>query len=169
MPTAPTTSPYANYSTTVAALQSIGEVHKLLAKGGASAVAVLYGDGGYAEGLTFTLRTAAGPTHFALPVRLAAIRKILGDLETDGTIRVHRKGQRKGDLSTTEHAERVAWRIVLQWLQAQLQLIEAGLIDLPQIMLPYLIVGDGAHGVPEVLYQRWESSAGARAAISSGS
>src|SRR6266446_8814999 len=40
-------------------------------------------------------------------------------------------------IRTKEQAARVAWRIVKDWLEAQLAMIEAGLVDLEQVFLPY--------------------------------
>jgi hypothetical protein len=41
-------------------------------------------------------------------------------------------------------ARRVAWRIVLHWLDAQLAMIQAGLVSLEQVFLPY---GQDQNGV----------------------
>ena len=40
-------------------------------------------------------------------------------------------------MRTREQATRVAWRIVKDWLAAQLAMIEAGLVDLEEVFLPY--------------------------------
>jgi hypothetical protein len=40
-------------------------------------------------------------------------------------------------MRTKEQAARIAWRIVKDWLEAQLAMIEAGLVDLQQVFLPY--------------------------------
>ena len=40
-------------------------------------------------------------------------------------------------------AERVAWRVLKDWLEAQLALIEAGVADMAEVMLPYLHVAPG--------------------------
>jgi len=49
---------------------------------------------------------------------------------------------------TTAQAERVAWRIIREWLRGQLSLIEADIVDISEIMLPYLLQRDG-----QTLYQ----------------
>jgi hypothetical protein len=40
-------------------------------------------------------------------------------------------------LRSREQARRVAWRITLSWLEAQLALIQAGLATLDQVFLPF--------------------------------
>jgi hypothetical protein len=37
----------------------------------------------------------------------------------------------------------VAWRVLKDWLEAQLALIEAGVADMSQVMLPYMRGDDG--------------------------
>lgn len=39
--------------------------------------------------------------------------------------------------------ERVAWRIVKDWVEAQMALIESGLAELPEVFLPYAVKPDG--------------------------
>ena len=55
--------------------------------------------------------------------------------------------------STPEHAERVAWRIVKDWLEAQLAIIRTEMVTLDQVMLPYM-VGDEGHTVYELYRDR---------------
>jgi hypothetical protein len=43
---------------------------------------------------------------------------------------------------TPEHAARVAWRVIKDWLEAQLALIDARMAALDQVMLPYLLVDE---------------------------
>lgn len=50
---------------------------------------------------------------------------------------------------TNDHAKRVAWRCIHDWLRAQLALIEIGAAEIEQVMLPYAITNNG-----ETLYDR---------------
>ena len=43
----------------------------------------------------------------------------------------------RGTYTTREHAERVAWRVVKDWLEAQLGMVAAELASLDEVMLPY--------------------------------
>lgn len=47
-------------------------------------------------------------------------------------------------LRTMEQASRVAWRIIKDWLAAQLALIKAEMVTLEQVFLPYAQNADGA-------------------------
>jgi hypothetical protein len=44
-------------------------------------------------------------------------------------------------LSSHAHASKVAWRVIKDWLAAQIALIESEMATLDEVMLPYLIVG----------------------------
>lgn len=122
--------PLLNYTTTVPASRTIGQVQALLVEAGARAVATEYDEVGRAVGMRFTLLTTAS-LMFTLPVRISGV---LAALKRD---RVESRYQ------TAEHAERVAWRILKDWVEAQLAIIKAGMASLDEVMLPYMIVDGG--------------------------
>ena len=53
---------------------------------------------------------------------------------------------------TPEQAARVAWRILKDWVEAQMAVIDAGMATLPQVFLPYAQTDTG-----ETVYERFES------------
>lgn len=126
-----------NYSTTVAVERTIAEMQKMLAAAGAARIAVDYADGDPAA-LSFMLATAHGPRHFTLPVNIDAMHAVLQRQENAGLLRTGTKAGR----SSREQAARVAWRVVKDWLAAQLALVETTMVDVDQVMLPYLHVDD---------------------------
>lgn len=128
-------SAFMNYTTKIAAEKTVGEVQAMLGRSGASAVATTY-EGGRASGLNFQMTTAHGLATFALPVDVDGVLAAL--------TKSHQAGRLPGisrDLSRSrDHAERVAWRVVKDWLDAQLALIAANMAQLDTVMLPYLLV-----------------------------
>jgi hypothetical protein len=126
-----------NYTTKIPARRTAGECLDLLAEAGAGSVAIDYTDR-EPSGLMFMLDTPAGRQRFAMPVNVEGVRAMLakasnaGDFRSDG-FRVHK-------YETAEHARNVAWRVVRDWLAAQLAIIAAGMVTLDQVMLPYLAV-----------------------------
>jgi hypothetical protein len=121
-------SPILNYTTSVPVSRTITVMQEILAKAGASQVSVTM-DGGKPSGMWFVLPTPAGPREFSLPVDVDAVQKRL---------RSGKQGNRVD--ARREQAERVAWRIVKDWLEAQVALIEAAMATLDEVMLPYLLV-----------------------------
>lgn len=119
--------PILNYTTNVAVVNSVAEIHKKLVKASASAILSEY-ENGVISHISFRVKTEHGVISFRLPANIdgvyAALRK-----EVRGVKR--------------EQAERVAWRIVKDWVEAQLAIIEAGMATLPQVFLPYAQTKNG--------------------------
>lgn len=138
--------PILNYTTTVTAQRTAGEVQSILGKAGASTVATTY-DSGRPSGVSFVLDSPAGRAGYTLPVKVDGVRRAL-DRHAPPRFR------------SAAQAERVAWRIAKDWLEAQLALVEAGMAELAEVMLPYQVTGDG-----RTVYAVLASSAGARQAL----
>lgn len=132
--------PIANYTSKVAARQSINEITVMLVKAGARAVATEYDEGQRPTNLTFAIVHDGVPHQYALPVRPQAVLKVLREQGVPRT------------LQTPEHAERVAWRILRDWIRAQLAILETEMVSLGEIMLPYLKTDTGA-----TVFERWEA------------
>jgi hypothetical protein len=136
-----------NYTTKIAAAKTAGECLQLLAEAGAHAVSVTYADR-EPSGLAFRLDTAGGRKDFALPVDQVAMQAVLRKaLQID---RPHVGAAELDRMFTLGHARNVAWRVVRDWLAAQLALIAAQMATLDQVMLPYLEVAPG-----ETLFARY--------------
>lgn len=128
-----------NYTTKIPAAQTVGECQHILAQVGASAVAVLYQDKG-PSGLEFRLDTPHGRRDFTLPVDVTAMQAVLQKAERAGEFASLRKAA--ASWTSREHAANVAWRVVKDWLEANLALIAAQMATLSEVMLPYLHVDD---------------------------
>ena len=50
---------------------------------------------------------------------------------------------------TPEQALRVSWRIVKDWVEAQMAIVDTKMVTLEQVFLPYVIMPDG-----RTLYER---------------
>jgi len=120
--------PTLNYTTSVPVSRTTAEMQALLGKSGADAVAIMY-EGGKPVGMSFSLATPSGQRSFNLPVDVGAVQKLLSSQR--------RENKRVDD--RPEQAERVAWRIVKDWLASQLALIDAQMATLDEVMLPYLV------------------------------
>lgn len=123
-----------NYTTQIAASKTIGEVQALLAKHGAVRIAIDYADGA-PSGLTFALTTPHGPRLFTLPVDVDAMHRLLIAESRAGRLR---GGKSRSIMESRGQAERVAWRVIKDWLAAQLALVQTQMAAIDQVMLPYL-------------------------------
>lgn len=115
-----------NYTTAIKAEKTVGEIQGMLAAAGASAVLIEYGPGGVLAALSFRINTVNGQLSFRLPARYKGVYKRLQD---EGVPR---------RLQTEEQAARVSWRIIKDWVKAQLALVEAEQAELTEVFLPYL-------------------------------
>jgi hypothetical protein len=131
-----------NYTTTVPVEKTLGEMQTMLAKHRAKAIATQYDDDRLPVGLSFVITTDFGDRTFALPVDVKVVHKLLVDLDRDQKLSVKAR-KKAGYYSTPEHAARVAWRVMKDWLEAQLALIQYRMVKLDQVMLPYLVGDDG--------------------------
>lgn len=114
-----------NYTTKVPVAKTMGEVTAMLVKSGARQVMTEYDDDGSPAGLTFSVDTELGMRGFTLPVRAGAVEKLLANSP-------------RSEARGTEQSHRVAWRIIKDWLEAQLALIETDMVTFDQVMLPYM-------------------------------
>jgi hypothetical protein len=88
------------------------------------------------------VRTPYGERGFRLPARVDAVWKTLVKQKDAGQIR---------RAITRDQANRVAWRILKDWVDAQMALIESQMVVLEEVMLPYMLTESGEQTVYERL------------------
>lgn len=130
-------SPIANYSTTVTAMKSIGEIQGILVAHGAKHILMDY-DHGEPIGVAFITATPYGDTPFRLPANIDRVQAVLNK-------------QRVRSEVSRELASRVAWRILKDWLRAQMAILETEMVSIEQVFLPYMQVGDKGKTLYEVM------------------
>lgn len=142
-----------NYSTAIPVSRTIGECQEILGTAGATAVATLY-ENREPAGLSFRIATPRGLRDFTLPVNVDGVHRLLTEAYRQGKLR-NSGGRPPASFTERKHAAAVAWRVVKDWIEAQVALIDAEMVTLDQVMLPYLQVGDG-----QTLYQAFVSGRG---------
>lgn len=130
-------SPIANYSTTVTALKSIGEIQGILVAHGAKRILMDY-ENEEPVGLAFIVATSYGEVPFRIPVNVDRVRAVLNKQRVRSTV-----GQ--------EFASRVAWRILKDWVRAQMAILETEMVSIDQIFLPYMEVGEKGKTLYELM------------------
>lgn len=127
-----------NYTTKIPVHQTVIECQSILAKAGASSVTTGFEDG-QPSGLGFSLKTPHGVRAFTLPVDVGAMQAVLRKADFSS---LHPTRATLANLTSREHAAMVAWRVVKDWLEANLALIAAQMATIDEVMLPYLHVGE---------------------------
>jgi hypothetical protein len=128
--------PLLNYTSKVPAHESIAEISRLLATAGARQIMHDYDDAGNSVALSFSLELEGQRIGFRLPTDWHPIQQLM--------VEARRKNTKIGTFVTTEdHARTVAWRIVKDWVEAQLAIIETRMVTTAQVFLPYAVTANG--------------------------
>lgn len=133
--------PILNYTTSINSEKTVSEIQKALAGAGARAVMSEYDDEQILSSIAFQILLNGEVISFRLPAQIDRIYVIL---QRDS--KVPRK------LKTREQASRVTWRIIKDWVEAQVALIEAEQVEMVEVFLPYAQAKDG-----KTIYQKLQS------------
>lgn len=127
--------PLLNYTTKIEAIKTVGEIQRTLANHGAKSILSDYDDQGQIEALAFRIITPHGDIGFRLPIDPAAVLKVLKQQNDMGKV--------PKAFVNHQQAVRVAWRIVKDWVEAQMAILETEMVNMEQVFLPYMISGNG--------------------------
>jgi hypothetical protein len=120
-----------NYTTTIDPFKTIGEIQAILVRHGALNVSTDYVDQ-CPSALTFLVDLKGEFVSFRLPSNHTGVYNAL-----------RRDAAVPKKFKTEEQARRVAWRIVKDWVEAQMAVTQAGLATLPEVFLPYAVTASG--------------------------
>jgi hypothetical protein len=122
-----------NYTTKIDPIKTIATIQQTLVKHGAKKIVTDYDNSGLPIGVTFYFEINNRPILFALPCNWEGVLKAL---TKDSKI--------SKSMLTKEQALRVSWRILKDWVEAQMAIVEAQLASVPEVFLPYAITKDGS-------------------------
>ena len=131
-----------NYTTTVDAFKTVSEIEYILMKHGAKSIMKNY-EGQSITGLSFLIDTGTAQIPVIMPVKVDECLKVLK--------KEKRENPRKQIKDTREQAERVAWRILKDWVEAQMALLDIEMVKFEEIFLPYIETNNG-----QTIYERLE-------------
>ncbi len=118
-----------NYTTSISAEKTVGEIQSKLAQAGARQVLHEYDGFGNVSALSFRINTKFGDIAFRLPANIPAVESILKKQSQCGKV--------PRSAANYPQATRVGWRILKDWVEAQLALIETGMVSVEQVFLPF--------------------------------
>lgn len=130
--------PLLNYTTKVDVYTTLGEIQGQLVKHGAKKIMQDYDEQCRITALTFMINTPAGYRGIRLPANVDAVHKVLT--------------RQKVKCDRTQ-AERVAWRIVKDWVEAQMAILESEMVQMDEIFLPYMVNDSG-----QTLFEAYRSN-----------
>jgi len=120
-----------NFSTEISVDKTVSEIEKILSIRGAKKVMKEYGPDGVICMLAFTIHTPNGEMPVKLPARVERMEGVFKVL-------VQRKKLPRSYWGNREQAAKTAWRIIKDWVDAQMALVEVEMAKVEEIFLPYV-------------------------------
>lgn len=134
--------PLLNYTTQIQASKTVAEITSILVAHHAQSITQDYDSEGQIKSLSFAVSTPHGLAYIVLPV------------DPDAVLRVMKKygSHVPARLQNRQQAIRVAWRIVKDWILAQMAILDVEMVRMEQIFLPYIQTQSG-----QTVFQVFES------------
>lgn len=116
--------PLLNYTTTIDVHKTLGEIQKILVAHGARKLMYDYSEDGHIQSLSFSIIIPEGERGIRLPANVPAIFEVLKQEKKAGKIKTN---------PNFDQAERVAWRIIKDWVEAQMAILESQMVQIEEI------------------------------------
>ncbi len=113
-----------NYTTKISAYKTLGEISGILAEHGARRISQEY-DNKKVVAVCFEIDTPFGIQTVRLPANVDKVLKVLQKQKAPG--------------ANYEQAEMTAWRIVKDWIDAQMAILESEMVSMSEIFFPYML------------------------------
>lgn len=131
--------PILNFSTKIDAWKTVNEIQQILAKHKITHFSIK-NEGSFPVGLSFTIDYNGVPLNFLLP---SNYKGVLHCLKNDRKVPQRSKNE--------EQALRTSWRIVKDWVEAQLAMVESNLAPIQEVFMPYLIINGSGQTLSDKL------------------
>jgi hypothetical protein len=136
-----------NYTTSKEPLTSAGEITSLLVRKGARSISQEFEDG-VLIGISFIFPVGGKPVTFKLPAREEGVFAFMLKQEPWNTRRG--KPQESYCAHLRAQASRVAWRILKDWVEAQVAMVETEQAAMGEVFMPYAIANSDGRTMYEL-------------------
>jgi len=127
--------PIKNYTTSIPVEKTVMQIERILAKHGATGILKEYDDEGRISAVSFNANIGVGQNiAFRLPMKLRAMLNITNKL-------VKEKKLSQKYRNDMDKAMMIGWRIIKDWIDSQIALIEIEMCDIAEVFLPYAYNG----------------------------
>ncbi len=137
-----------NYSTAVAPERTVGEITSLLVRKQARSITTEFAENGDLKAISFVMVVGGLPVRFLLPANVEGVAAVL--LKEEPWNYRRQSSREKYEANLRGRARWVAWRILKDWVAAQMALIESGQAQAAQVFMPYAQQSDGI-----TMYELW--------------
>lgn len=118
-----------NYTTTIDAYKTVAEIEQILVKHKAKSIMKDY-DNESIVSLSFIIDNGYNQIPVKLPAKIEECYMVLCKEKEKGT---------KNIKATKEQAEKVAWRILKDWIEAQMALLDIQMVKFEEVFMPYIV------------------------------
>ena len=139
--------PIKNYTSDIPIDRIFAELQQTLGTHGAKHISFEYGDHGKVQSISFTIKVHDRFLPIKLPARVEQAQAVLKRQYESGAIKAHIGTK----VYSYDQAYRVAWRNILDWVLAQMALLEIGMAKMEEVFLPYMQDKEGI-----TLFERME-------------
>ena len=122
-----------NYTTTIESYKTVAEIEKILVKHKAKSIMKDYQDESIVA-LSFLIDVGYNQIPIKLPAKIEECYMVLCN---------EKKNDTKNIKATKEQAERVAWRILKDWIEAQMALLDINMVKFEEVFMPYIVDSNG--------------------------
>ena len=123
--------PLKNYTSQVSAQRSISFIETKLAQHGARQIVKQFTMDGRVSGILFSLDIEGQEVPFKVPAKVDECAKIL-------TNQLSSRARPETRKKIPKQAERTAWKIASDWIEAQMAMIELAQVDIMEVFLSYV-------------------------------
>lgn len=131
-----------NYTTQIDVYKTVAEIERILSEHGVMSIMKQYEDGQVVS-LSFLIDDGEKKIPVRMPIRVDECLKVMQKQKKE-----HPKMQIK---ATKEQASKVAWRIMKDWIEVQMALLEINMVRFEEIFLPYIETTGG-----KTIYEKLE-------------
>jgi len=133
-----------NYTTEISLERTVAEIQIILSQNGATGIAFDYSDTGKLKAIYFKIKYNSRDLSFRLPAKPEAVYQELY---------ANKRGAWRYEKQRRQDADRIAWRVVKGWVEAQITHINLGQSKIHEAFIAYLMVGPN-----QTLFEKMESN-----------
>ena len=122
--------PIKNYTTAINSEKTVNEIESILTRHGASKIMKEFDGEGGVSAVCFILPKGEIEIPFRLPLREDSIMLVLS--------KQNREGKLPKSFLNKAQARRIGWRILKDWVDSQMALVEIGMAKAEEVFMPYL-------------------------------
>lgn len=138
--------PILNYTTKIDAWKTISEIQQILSKHGATHFSIK-NEGSRPVAVSFAIDFNGQPLNFLLPCKFQGVWQIIKKDEKAV------KRLKSSKAFNEEQSFKIAWRIIKDWIEAQLALVAVEMVKMEEVFMPYLIINSQGETLSKRLYE----------------